>query len=51
MEFLPQHTWALLGFRYRHFTCNQEQWKKLHWIGILGGIEEVVGQRKRGEGQ
>jgi hypothetical protein len=33
-----------------HYVKQQEQLRKLHWLGILRGIEEEVGRRERGEG-
>jgi len=33
-----------------HYVKKQDQ-RKLHWIGILKGIEEEVGRRERGEEQ
>jgi len=34
-----------------NYVKKQEQLRKLHWIGILRGIEEEVGQRECGAGQ
>jgi len=34
-----------------HYVKKQEQYRKLHYIGILRDIVGEVGRRERGEGQ